>query len=168
MYKIILLFSLCFLASCKSDVDNFSCKMNMDVVMKQNDSIQVFFTDDGTIHFNETQSFWVKVKGNTKNQMVAITFPKKIVPTQVRLDFGRNKKQEDIIFNKFEFVYRGKKFVAKGKEIYKYFRIDQSNTLFDEKTGALTRKDRSQLNGPSLYPNGYNLAVKLEELKFKK
>ncbi|KGO89072.1 hypothetical protein [Flavobacterium suncheonense] len=167
MYKAILVFSLCFFASCMRDNDSQLYRMNIDVVMKQNDSIQVFYTNDGTINFNEGASFWVKVKGKDKNQKIDIRFPKNALPTQVRLDLGRNPKQGEIIFNKFEFVYKNHKFEAKGKDIYKYFRIDQSNTVLDEKSGALTRKAQ-QPNGPSLYPNGYYLAVKLEELKFKK
>lgn len=167
MYKTILLFSLCFLTSCIKDKADTSYKMCIDVVMKQDDSIQVFYTSDGSINFNETQSFWTKVKGSSKNKEVMLTFPDTVVPNQVRIDFGRNKNQDDIVLNKIQFSYKGNSFEAKGKEIYNYFWADTSYTVLDRDFGLLKRKVKGQLNGPSLYPSGYYLAVKLDELKYK-
>ena len=159
---------LCLVYSCHDKHKASVFSMNMDVVIKKSDSIHIFYKDDGTINFNEAESFWVKVKGQDRNQKIAIDFPKETIPNQIRIDFSKNLKQREIIFNKFEFTFKGNSFVAKGKEIYKYFRIDNSNTVLNTEFGSLIRKDTTKTLGPSLYPNGYYLAVKLEELKFKK
>ena len=100
-------------------------------------------------------------------EAVPNSFPDTVIPNQVRIDFGRNKAQDDIVLNKIKFSYKGNSFEAKGKEVYKYFWADTSYTVLDKEFGLLKRKVKGQLNGPSLYPNGYYLAVKLEELKYK-
>lgn len=168
MYKAILIFGLCFFVSCMRDNDDISYRMNIDIVIKENDSLRVFYKTDGTINFNEKESFWIPVKGNPKNQKVIIKFPDSIFPKQLRLDFGKNKNVGEIVINKFDFEYKDNKFSAKGNEIYRYFRIDNSNTILNKTTGTLLRKDSLSNQGPSLYPNGYYLAVKLDELKYKK
>lgn len=140
--------------------------VTMDVVMKDDDSIHVFYKSDGTVNFIEEESIWKNVKGSDKNQKISIVFPKHVMPNQIRIDFGRNKKQNQVILNKIQLERFGNGFSADGKEIYKLFRIDTSNTSLNKDTGVLTRKD-SLSQGLSLYPNGYYLAVKLEELKYK-
>ncbi|HSD14319.1 MAG TPA: hypothetical protein VLB74_06700 [Flavobacterium sp.] len=159
---------LLLLFSCDKNEQSNKMIFKMDMVAKKSDSMHIFYKTDGTINFNENESFWVKIKGQNKNQRKTIEFPKGVVPNQVRIDFGRNLEQREIILNKFEFVYFGHSFVAKGKEIYKYFRVDESSTLLDKESGTLKRNDTIVNRGLSLYPNGYYLAVKLEELKFKK
>lgn len=157
---------LILFASCdKTNKDNFS--INIDAVIKQNDSIQVFYTTDGTISFNEKKSFWKKVKGSPKNQTIKLIVPQKIIPNQLRIDFGRNKKQDGIILNKIELHYKTQAIILKGNEIYTLFRIDESNTVLDKKWGTLDRKTPNQLVGPSLYPYGENLKKRLDNLKTK-
>lgn len=156
------------LFSCENQKKQERFITSLDLVVRKDDSIHVFYKSDGTINFNEKESFWKVIKANNKNQKIDLVFPKKVVPTQIRIDFGKNKHQKQIVVNKIQFNYLGNSFVAKGKEIYKYFRIDQSNTLLNKDTGILIRKDSITSQGPSLYPNGYYLAVKLEELKYKK
>jgi hypothetical protein len=150
--------------SCKKQntvVANFTIKM--DAIIIKNDSIHTYYTTDGTINFNEKQSFWTQVKGNKKNQEITITFPKSVVPNQFRLDFGNTLLQEDIVLNKLEMNYKNKKTVLKGRKIYELLRVDVNNTFLDKEIGLLIRKDKTNKNGPSLYPNGDYLRVKLEE-----
>lgn len=144
--------------------DNMGFKVKADVVMKKNDSIQVFYTTNGTIDFNEIQSFWVKVKGANKNQTVVLPMPKDTIPKQIRIDFGRNRAQDDIVLNKIELVYKDKEFEMKGNDIYNYFWLNDGYAVLDKKSGVLKRKVKGQLNGPVLYPNADNLKNKLHEL----
>jgi hypothetical protein len=132
--------------------------------MKKNDSIQVFYTTNGTINFNEIQSFWVKVKGANKNQTVVLPMPKDTIPQQIRIDFGRNLDQNEMVLNKIELVYKDKSFEMEGKDIYTYFWLNDGYAVLDKKSGVLKRKIKGQLNGPSLYPNADNLKLKLQEL----
>jgi hypothetical protein len=123
---------------------------------------------DGTINFNEENSFWTKIKGNKKNQKITLRFPHNVVPNQFRLDFGKNRNQSDIVLNKVECIYKENTFALKGKEIYKVLRVDEANTILERDLGILKRLHSKQLNGPSLYPNGDFLRKKLEELTAEK
>lgn len=161
-YWIILLLAFTACISTPEDSNKFIIKA--DVVMKKNDSIQVFYTTDGSIDFNEIQSFWVKVKGANKNQTVVLPMPKDTIPKQIRIDFGRNRIQEDIVLNKIELTYKGNKFEMKGNDIYTYFWLNDGYAVLDKKSGVLKRKVKGQLNGPMLYPNADNLKNKLREL----
>jgi hypothetical protein len=136
----------------------------MDLVLKQNDSIHTYYTTDGSIDFNETQSFWTKIKGSSNNQRVHIDFPDDIVPNQIRIDLGNNILQEVVVLNKLEFLYKSQSFTLKGKEIYRYMRVNESSTILDKNLGLLQRKNKKIKAGPSLYPNGNYLREKLEEL----
>lgn len=167
MMRTTLIVLLFLLFSCSQTKKNLEFVLHLDFVMKQNDSIHIYYKKDGTINFNEKESFWIPVEGQNKNQNLEIPFPEKTLPNQVRIDFGRNRNQDDIILNKIEFSYKGNSFEAKGKEIYNYFWADTSSTVLDRDFGLLKRKVKGQLNGPSLYPSGYYLAVKLDELKYK-
>ena len=104
------------IVSCKNSKRTNSLIMNIDAVIQNTDSINVYYTNSNKINFSDTQSFWTKVHGNKKNQNIQITFPDSIQPKQIRLDFGRNTKQQDIVLNKITFSYKNKIFSAKGKE----------------------------------------------------
>jgi hypothetical protein len=157
-----------FFYSCKKNEKTNSLKMNIDLIVRENDSINVYYTTNRSIEFNDLQSFWTKVEGSKKNQKIQIAFPDSIQPRQLRLDFGRNINQPEIIVNEVKFTYKDKSFDAKGKEVYYLFRVDDSNTTVNKLTGSLERKERSQLMGPSLYPNGDKLYQKLNHLYSEK
>ena len=142
--------------------------MNLDVVLRENDSIHIYYTKNASVTFIEKQSFWKKVAGSKKNQTVSVIFPDSIIPKQIRIDFGRNIKQPEIILNEITFAYREKKFSAKGEEIYNLFRVDESNTEIDKLTGSLKRKIPTQNSGPSLYPKGNKLNNRLIQLYSEK
>jgi len=141
--------------------------MDIDLLVRKNDSIQVFYTTDHTIKFTEKQSFWTKVEGNNKNQTIQFVFPITIQPKQIRIDLGRNTNNSEIVLNKISFSYFKANLEAKGEEIYWYFRPDENNTLLDKKSGILKRIDSTQINGPSLYPKGNKLKEQLN-LLYKK
>jgi hypothetical protein len=153
-----------FFYSCKKNGRTNSLVVHIDAVIKSTDSINAYYTTTNSIEFNDSQSFWTKVKGNSKNQKIEIVFPDTIQPKQIRLDFGRNIKQPEIIINELRFSYKEKSFAAKGEEVYYLFRVDESNTTINKLTGSLKRKTKSQIVGPSLYPNGEKLFQKLHLL----
>lgn len=168
--KILVSVSLLFIIilSCNTPSKNSDFGIKLDLVMQSNDSIHTYYMTNGTINFNETNSFWTKIKGNKKNQKITLQFPKDIVPNQFRLDFGKNRNQPDIVLNKVECIYKNNSFVLKGKEIYKTLRVDEANTILERDLGILKRRHIKQLNGPSLYPNGDYLRKKLEQLTTEK
>ena len=162
------LFASFFLISCKKESKTNSLVLDIDAVIQTTDSINVYYTTNRSIEFNDLQSFWTKVIGNKKNQNVQIIFPDTILPKQIRIDFGRNVSQKDIVLNKIDFAYKNKSFSVKGEEIYFLFRVDESNTVIDKLVGSLKRKEPNQATGPSLYPKGDKLYNKLSQLYTEK
>ncbi|WP_396192846.1 hypothetical protein [Flavobacterium sp.] len=150
--------------NCENNNNTNQLVVSIDAVIKTTDSINTYYTTNNSIEFNDSLSFWTKVKGSKKNQKIEIVFPDTIQPKQIRLDFGRNIKQPEIIINELKFSYKQKSFSAKGEEVYYLFRVDDSNTTIDKLTGSLKRKEKSQIVGPSLYPNGEKLFQKLNQL----
>jgi hypothetical protein len=164
VYSFFCLILLISFSSCKKDKKSETFSIEISLVMKYSDSIHIYYSKTESIEFNETMSFWKKIQGSKKNQILTINFPDTIQPNQLRLDFGRNYKQQEIILNEITLLYKQKVFSAKGKEIYNLFRVDNSNTRIDKLTGSLIRKDQNQVNGPSIYPNGNNLHKQLQLL----
>ena len=161
---------LCFLFLFISFVENNKINIlviDIDLIIKKNDSIQVFYRTDNSVAFTEKQSFWNTVKGNPKNQTIQIVFPKSIKPKQIRIDLGRNVKNKEIVLNKIGIFYSNSHFEAKGDAIYKLFRIDPTSSTLDKMSGTLKRKNPDQINGSSLYPNGNNLFNKLNKIYTK-
>lgn len=169
MKKNIQLFSLFFLfASCVNTVDSKMLTLEIDLVAEHSDSIHVFYTVDKSVNFTDSQSFWTKVTGNKKNQKIKIDFPDSVKPKQIRFDFCRNIKQNEVVLNKINFTYKNKSFSAKGKEIFFLFREDQTNTTIDKFNGSVKRKTPKQINEASLYPKGDKLFKRLNQLYLEK
>ena len=163
-YTIVFLITL--LLSCNKIVNN-NFTITIDAVVQKPDSINVYYSKNKSIAFNDKQSFWIKVAGGKKNQKIKIIFPDSLQPLQIRLDFGRNVAQPPIVINKIEFSYQKKCFSLKGKEIFYILRVDDSNSTLDPLNGSINRKKSNQINGPSLYPAGDKLYNKLTELYSK-
>lgn len=94
--------------SCDKNNTTNQLVIDIDAVIQKTDSINVYFTKNKGIDFTDKQSFWVKVLGKKKNQNIQIVFPDSILPKQIRLDFGRNFSQKDIVLNKMDFAYKKK------------------------------------------------------------
>jgi hypothetical protein len=162
--KTLLFIVLILFISCNNEDKTNSLVLNIEAVIQKSDSINVYYTNNKGINFIDAQSFWTKVAGNKKNQNIQIVFPDSILPKQIRLDFGKNITQKDIVLNKISFIYKKKNFSAKGKEIFYIFREDQNNTIVDKLNGSINRKNPKQINGPSLYPKGDKLYNRLNQL----
>lgn len=168
MKKVRIFFYFIFLfINCKNQTKTNHLVLKIDIVIKQTDSVNAYYTSSKSIDFSDKQSFWTKVIGSNKNQIISIVFPDSIRPKQVRLDFGKNKKQQEIILNKFTFKYKKNDISFKGKEIFYVFREDQNNTTLDKSNGSVNRKFLNQISGPSLYPKGNKLYDCLNQLYTK-
>jgi hypothetical protein len=130
-------------------------KVTFDVVVKKDDNFHLYYTEDGSINFNEKQSVWVPVKGSEKEQEVVFNLPEDAAPSNLRVDlgYGVNKEQSDIVLNKFKMDYFGKSFEAKDSLIYNYFYENKDNTIIDKKTNTIKRLKVDQETAPSLYPH---------------
>lgn len=145
-------------------VDNF-LKVSFDLIIKKDDDIHLYYTEDGTLNFNEKNSIWVHISGSDAIQKVTFNLPEDIIPTHLRADFGAgvNEQQSDVDIKSFEMNYFDKKVVAKGLSFFDYFYVNESNTKVDKGTTILQRLDKKQNGGPMVYPMTL-LTQKLEEM----
>ncbi len=161
------------LISCKKEVsdtpkveavnDNLF-KVTLDLNIKENDTLHLYYTEDGSINFNEENSIWQSILGKTESQPLTFSFPENTIPTELRLDFGVNVANEEILINGVKLEYNNKTFEAKGADVFKFFRLDENVTLQDVKTKGLKRKDPKRRNGASLYPLEIPLKTEIDKL----
>lgn len=136
-------------------------KVTLNVVLKKDDHFSLYYSEDKTLNFN-SEALWSEVKGNENPQDVIFTLPEDVYPTDLRLDFGMNKQQDDIYLKMVTFEYKGIKKQIIGADIVNYFIPDQSKCTFDS-TGlikAVVKDGNRQF--PSLYPQVLNLEPLLE------
>ena len=127
-------------------------KVTLDLSIQRNDTIHLYFTEDNTINFNEENSMWVSVLGKNEPQQMTFELPEDVFPTQFRIDFGVNRENEKIKLNNVKFDYLDKSIIINENDLYKCFRINSDNTVMNDVTKELSRKDPKSIVGPSLYP----------------
>ena len=141
-------------------------KVMLDFVAKKDDSFALFYTTDGSIDFTKIEPIWVEFKGDEIMQQIVFNIPDNVVPTQLRLDVGVNKEQEEVIIRKFKMVHLDKSFEASGDIFFDYFRPDLTKTIVDKETGVVKpviKKDVRQ--SPSFYPIEPILADEIAKIK---
>lgn len=139
--------------------------ITLNMVVKQNDSFQLFYTDESTPSFDEKKSIWVEVKGAEAPQDIKFSLPKDELPTNFRVDLGQNKGQTAMKINSLSFSYFDKNKTLKSNEILSYFVIGET-VIFNPQTGDLdfTKSDMNAYD-PMLYPQD---VLKEEILKLVK
>ncbi len=147
------------------EVDKDLVKVSFDLVVKKDDNMHLYYTQDGSINFDEKQSVWMPVKGNESAQEVTFKLPKDVFPTALRVDFGhgKNEAQSDVELKSFRLKYLDKKFEVKDTLIFNYFYPNKDNTIVPAKTAILKRKTKDQPSGPILYPHE-PLTIELKNL----
>lgn len=153
--------SLTFI-SCKNDKNGDAAKadekqnfsIDLDVVAPLDDNFSVYYTEDNTINFNGEKAVWRGVKGQPETQKVTLDLKEEIIPTNIRIDFGINKDQGDVVLEKFKLSFYGKSFEAKGSEFFKYFIPNDSvKTEIDTKNGTVKfLKNPKKFFTPFYYP----------------
>lgn len=167
------------LTSCKDDkkeaeakeapavevADDGSLKVSFDLIVKKDDNFHIFYTEDGTVNFNEKQSIWMPVKGSDNVQTVTFKLPEAASPTHLRVDFGfgKNEAQSDVELKTFKMNYFGQEVVTEGASILEYFYPNKDNTEISPGTATLKRLKKDQESGPMLYPQ-IKLSDKIKEM----
>ena len=162
--KIFTLFVFFTLFACKEEPNNDSVQapaaeastsfeVRINVTAKKDDSFHLFYTEDGTINFNEKQSVWVEFKGSETPQDIVFKLPEDVLPTHLRMDFGVNKLQEEMKMNSFEMSFMKAKITAQGSEYFNYFYPNEQCTKVDtEKSLIIPIKKGDAYTGPMFYP----------------
>ena len=147
------------------EVDEDLLKVSFELIIKKDDNLHLYYTEDGSINFDEKQSLWVPVKGSENVQKVTFKLPKDVYPTALRVDFGfgKNVEQSDVELKTFSMNYFDEKVEANGVDILNYFYPMKENNLITPGTTTLKRLNKDQESGPILYPQ-ILLSEKIKEL----
>jgi hypothetical protein len=139
-------------------------KVSIVTTTKKDDDFCLFYTTDNTIDF-KIEPIWTSIKGQETPQKTVFKLPENVTPTQLRIDFGLNKNQDDIVLKSILLEYKGKKREFTGLEIGNFFRPDDNKCVFDSRTGVLKaiEKDGNKQN-PSLYPHESSLSSEINKL----
>ncbi|RTL13776.1 MAG: hypothetical protein EKK56_03860 [Flavobacteriaceae bacterium] len=140
-------------------------KVTLNVTVKKDDNLSLFYTTDGSIDFTKIPPIWKEVKGNDLPQKVEFLLPEGVLPTQLRLDFGINDQQEDIVLSNVIFSYIGKEKNIGCPDLVSYFRADENKCSFDHVTGLIKAKViDGKRQYPSLYPHEKALGEELDKI----
>lgn len=173
MKKLVVLFAALAIVSCKDEkaaqpeaakpAEEQNFKVVLDVVMKKDDALHIYYTEDGSINFTEENSVWAEVKGAETSQKVTFNLPEEVIPSQLRIDFGWAKDQGEIVINSCEFKYYGKSWMVPGADFFKYFRPNEGNTIVNPANNSVKSLPNDGKVGPSAYPME-TLAPELKKL----
>lgn len=140
-------------------------KVTVNVIVKKKDDFSLFYTEDNTIDFTKIDAMWQGVQGSELEQPVTFNLPLEVIPTQLRLDFGMNQEQEDIILKSVVIEHNQKKEIISGPLLKNCFVADASKCTFDGDTGiikAVVKNGKREY--PSLYPQEASLSEVLNKL----
>ncbi len=160
----LLILVLFVLTACKKDksidelqvvvpkVEESKVKVVLDAVVKKDDSFQLFYTEDGSLNFDETHTVRVNVKGNVTSQKIVFDLPDDCAFTFLRIDTGENDKQDVIKVNGLLIKYYDKKLDAKGNACFQYF-APNDQMILDFPNSTLTPTPQAgKTYDPILYP----------------
>lgn len=157
--------------SCKDekkqdDLDKLPETFNVsfNLVVKKDDVFQLYFTQDGTLNFGDASSVKSVVKGSDLPQEILFKLPVDVLPTNIRLDFGDNKDQENVVVNSMKLKYFDKVFNANKNLVKNYFYMVDAQVKYDEKTSTvMIQKPANQVYDPIMWSNEL-LSVELTKL----
>ncbi len=137
----------------------------LDLIVKKDDNIHLYYTEDGSLNFTEENSIWKAVKGNDAVQDVYFNLPDNVTPTALRIDlgYGENVGQSPINISSIKITYFDQKVEMMGSDVFNYFYPTAESATRIEGTTQLKKLNESQVVGPILYPNE-NLILKLQQM----
>lgn len=137
--------------------------VTLNMIVKQDDNFQLFYTDESTPSFDETKTLWLPVKGSEKAQDIIFKLPEDVIPTNIRVDLGNNAKQVPMKLNNFKMTYFGKSYELKDTLITKNFVVGEQ-LIYDKTTSTLTpNQGKASIYDPLLYPQD-NLKEEIQKL----
>jgi len=172
-FLFVLSFSL--LVSCKDEKANDNevtkisktVKVTVSAIVKTDDDFQLFFREEDNIStpFEEGNSVWTKVTASDNPQSIEFILPEDVLPNYLRLDVGKNEKQQAIIISGMKIEFLDNKFEINPSNFFEtYFVHNSSVEIKDKSTGeVITKKDENGTYDP-VFNSGENLKFELQKM----
>lgn len=109
----------------------------INVTVQKDDTFHLLYTQDGTLNFSDDKSVAAVVKGSPNAQEILFKLPVDVLPTKIRVDFGKNKEQGDIVVNSMKVKYYDKVFQAGANLVKQYFYFNDFQMTYDDKTSSV-------------------------------
>lgn len=134
-------------------------------IFPKDDVYSLYYTTDGSIDFTQIKPIYQTIKHSTAPQRVVFSLPKKLYPSQLRIDFGVQPHTKEITLKQITLSYKGKAVELPGTLIFSYFTPDFSKTGFDPSRATIHGIVKNgKLQTPSLYPKEGPLSDELEKI----
>ena len=131
--------------------------VNFNLIVTKDDTFKLYYTEDGTLNFGDDRAVLCVVKGSVSPQDLLFKLPADVLPTQVRLDFGDNVEQGDVIVNSMKFKYLKnvyEKTFGAGEDITHYFYPLEAQVKIDNATKTVKLlKPQGQIHDPLMWSN---------------
>lgn len=124
----------------------------LDLVIKTDDELILFYKNGPNQWFDDEKTVWNNVKGSEETQTVVFNLPEGVLPTDLRIDIGRNemKNLKDIEIKKIAISYLDKSFEIPQDKMDTYFKPNKCMS-YDASTKIYTfKKDDEGMYDPFL------------------
>ena len=124
---------LILLSACKNETDKVVSQtenaeefepnfiVEIDAKVSTKDDFAVYYTEDQTNNYTGSNAVWTGIDVNDKFQTIKLNLPQEVLPTNIRLDFGINKEQQNISIKEVTMSYQGLSFKIEGHKFFEYF-----------------------------------------------
>ena len=140
-------------------------RVTIQAMFPEDDVLSLYYTTDGSTNFAAIKPIWKEVKSTGKSQEIVFNLPEKTRPTELRIDFGKNQSQQNILLKKITMSYHGKSVELPGTLIFSYFRPDFTKTAFNATKATVHGIVKNGIvQSPSLYPKECTLSNEIKKL----
>jgi hypothetical protein len=146
LYFIYVLLALTLLSSCKGKEEQTEkatkepevFEVGFNLTFSKDDVFQLYYTEDGSLNFNDEMSIRLPQKGSENPQEVVFKMPNNVLPTNIRLDLGENPEQKSIVVNSMRLKFYDNVFEAKDSLVSRYFYLLENQVKYDNKSSVIS------------------------------
>lgn len=142
--------------------------VNFNLTISKDDTFQLYYTEDKTLNFSEDKSVKCIVKGGESAQDLLFKLPADVLPTNIRLDFGKNIEQGVIGLNSMKLKYLEKSIDVNFKDpnntIPRYFYFMDNQIKYDQANSTITILNKEGQNREPLMWSNEFVTDELEKL----
>lgn len=105
----------------QKESDDSEIQVIVDMTVKNDDTFEMFYNEDGTLDFKTNNSVRVDVKGKPETQSITFNLPDTLHVANLRFDPGQNSKQGEMVMNKLIIRLHDKEVEFNAADFFKHF-----------------------------------------------